>query len=139
MSEILKTIREWIEIQGKELLAAADAHNREDQRVEAGKYNMLKAVENLIETSSPWRNFRKERPAGDDACWVYADCWPKNPIEVTFVDRKEGASTYLHFENDWIIIPCLDYKWIFWMHRQRPAPPTAAEIEAAMKGDGNAG
>lgn len=133
MSEILKTIREWIEIQGKELLAAADAHNREDERVEAGKYNMLKAVENLIETSSPWRNFRKEQPADQVRCWIiYADCLGQS---------EESEMAWFYVQHDYWRdstgerVYIKDIKWLFWMPYQAPAPPTAAEIEAAMKGE----
>lgn len=129
MSEILQTIREWIEIQGKELLAAADAHNREDERVEAGKYNMLKAVENLIETSSPWRDFREQRPADGQS---YEFLW----VEHYGTKRRE-IGTFSGVDG-WIWvggngINPREKKAVF--YRKLAAPPTASEIEAAMKGE----
>lgn len=83
--------------------------------------------------ASPWRNFRKEQPSDGES---YEFLW----VEHYGTKRRE-IGTFSGVDG-WIWvggngINPREKKAVF--YRKLAAPPTPAEIEAAMKGDANAG
>lgn len=83
--------------------------------------------------SSPWRDFRKERPEDGQHCW-FIDDLISEPEDAWYHADEEMFQA----EPYEIIYPC-NAKWFLWQPWIEPAPPSAEEIRAAMEGDSNAG
>lgn len=121
MSPLLKTIKEWIKVQGEEIESAPSESSRQ---YSIGLLNGLKAVENLIETTSTWRNFRDERPENGQYVWVCAPSEPEPDCAWYSAETETFKSVLIRIRPEY-------ESWCFWQPAYEPAPPTPEQIQEA--------
>lgn len=76
--------------------------------------------------SSPWRNFRKQRP--EDGQYIHFRCEGEDETEQAWYIEAQRR-----VKGPMIDIYPDQLSWFLWQPWIEPAPPTAEEIEAAVE------